>query len=396
MVVDKVGIHQADHRTAQHVCEARAFARELGYPLMVRTSFVLGGRAMSIVFDDEDLESSLTEALAAGPNQAIFMDRFLDDAIEIDVDALCDGHQVCIAGIMQHIEEAGIHSGDSSCVLPSPLLTAVQMDDIRRATRALALELKVVGPLNVQYAIWNGELYIIEANPRCSRTLPFAAKAVGLPLPQLAARLMAGATLAELKVPLDPQPIMWHVKSPVFPFNKFPGEDSLLGPEMKSTGEVMGNALTFGNAFAKAYRATGFKLPTNGTAFISVNDRDKGAAIDIVRDLYLLGFDLIATRGTAEFLQRSGIPVQAIKKLHEGSPNIVDYMREGKVHLVINTPIGKESHHDDRHIRLNATRYHISCQTTLSAARALVQAIRAIKLERLMVHCFQDNVAPGR
>ena len=393
-VIDRLNLKQAEHRTANNAEEARNIAKDLGYPLMVRPSFVLGGRAMSIVFDDEDLESSLRLALGAAPNQEIFLDRFLDDAVELDVDALCDGKEVCIAGVMQHIEETGIHSGDSSCALPSPLLTAVQLTEIRRATRELALELGVVGLLNVQYAIWNEELYIIEANPRCSRTVPFAAKAIGYPLAFMAAQVMAGATLKELKIPANPKPIMWHVKSPVFPFNKFPGEDSLLGPEMKSTGEVMGNALTFGNAFAKAYRATGFKLPKQGTAFISVNDRDKGNAIDIARSIYQLGFDIIATGGTAEFLKRSGIEVNTVRKLHQGGPSILDLIADNKVQLIINTPVGKEGHHDDRYIRLSAMKANVPCITTLSAARALIQAIRAIKSERLTVNCLQDLATP--
>ncbi len=389
-VVDQVGLKQPVNRTANSAEQARRMAGELGYPLMVRPSFVLGGRAMSIVFDDDDLERSLALAMAAVPNQPIYMDRFLDDGIEVDVDALCDGTDVCIAGIMQHIEETGIHSGDSSCVLPSPLLSEEQQQELRDATRSLARRLNVVGMLNVQYAIWNHELYIIEANPRCSRTVPFAAKAIGLPLAELAARVSVGAKLADLGVPLEPEPVMWHVKSPVFPFNKFPGEDSLLGPEMKSTGEVMGNALTFGNAFAKAYRATGFKLPKSGRAFISLNRRDKPAALELARSIYQLGFDLIATVGTGEYLREHGLEVTILRKRYEGSPNIIDYIERREIALVINTPIGKESHHDDRYIRLACTRYQIPCLTTLSAARALVQAIRAIKSERLTVHCLQD------
>nr|MDJ0842565.1 carbamoyl phosphate synthase large subunit [Acidobacteriota bacterium] len=249
--------------------------------------------------------------------------------------------------------------------------------------------------MNVQYAVWNGELYIIEANPRCSRTVPFAAKAIGYPLSNLAAQVMAGARIKELGIPLEPEPVMWHVKSPVFPFNKFPGEDSLLGPEMKSTGEVMGNAFTYGNAFAKAYRATGNKLPKSGAAFISVNDRDKGAAIEIARGLYQLGFDLLATQGTSDFLERAGLDVTPLKKLHQGSPNIVDYLTEKRVDLIINTPVGKESHHDDRYIRLNAIKAGVSCTTTLSAARALIEAIRAIKSERLTVNALQDLETPA-
>lgn len=392
-IVSKVGIHQADHRTAENVDHAREMARELGYPLMVRPSFVLGGRAMSIVFDNDDLENSLKAALEAAPNQAIFIDRFLDNATELDVDALCDGTDVCIAGVMQHIEEAGIHSGDSSCAMPSPSLTPTQLRTIREATRKLAMELGVVGIMNVQYAIWNDLLYIIEANPRCSRTVPYAAKSIGLPIAETAARLMAGAKLADLDFPLDPTPVMWHVKTPVFPFNKLPGEDPVLGPEMKSTGEVMGSANSFGAAFAKAYRATNYELPKEGKMFISVNDKDKPHIVDIARDLYQLGFDLVATSGTAEYLERFGLEVETTHKYHEGGDTIVDRIRRNEIDLVINTPVGKEGHLDDRYIRWEALRHSVACITTLSAARALVSAIRAIKSERMMVHCLQDMIS---
>lgn len=393
-VIQRLGIKQAAHRTAHGLEAARQHATELGYPLMVRPSFVLGGRAMSIVFDEKELEQSLALAMAAGPSQAIFLDRFLDDAVELDVDAISDGESVCITGIMQHIEEAGIHSGDSSCVLPSPLLTATQLETIREATRGLAKSLKVIGLLNVQYAIWNDELYVIEANPRCARTVPFAAKSIGLPLPEIAARVMVGASLTSLNIPLDPKPMMWHVKSPVFPFNKMPGADPILGPEMKSTGEVMGTGHSFGIAYAKAYRACGYELPRKGKAFISVNDRDKAAVVDLARGLYQLEFDLVATEGTAEVLKRHGLEVEVVKKRHEGSPNIAEAIADRQVDLIINTPVGKASHLDDRYLRWEALKWNIPCITTLSAARALVAAIRSIKAERILAHCLQDQVAP--
>jgi len=395
-VTQGLGLKQAVHRTAHGMKEARQCAAELGYPLMVRPSFVLGGRAMSIVFDQEELETSLSLAMAAGPKQAIYLDRFLDDAVELDVDAICDGQSVCIAGIMQHIEEAGIHSGDSSCVLPSPLLTPTQLQTIREATRGLAIKLGVVGLLNVQYALWNDELYVIEANPRCARTVPFAAKSIGYPLPEIAARVMAGASLAELEMPLDPEPLMWHVKSPVFPFNKMPGADPILGPEMKSTGEVMGTGHSFGIAYAKAYRACGYELPRKGIAFISVNDRDKPAVVEIARSLFQLEFDLVATAGTAELLARHGLEVTSVKKRHEGEENIADAIAQGKVDLIINTPIGKASHWDDRYLRWEALKWNIPCVTTISAARALVAAIRSIKAERILAHCLQDQVPHRR
>ncbi len=389
-VIEATNLRQAEHRTANNFEEAQAFAAELGFPLMVRPSFVLGGRAMSIVWDNEDLHQSLHLAMAATPNQPIFIDRFLDDAIELDVDALADGKQVSIIGIMQHIEEAGIHSGDSSCVLPPVALSQNQIEEIKRATRALAENLGVVGLLNVQYAIWRDALYVIEANPRCSRTVPFAAKAIGFPVAEMAARVMAGATIESLGLPLEPEPYMWHVKSPVFPFNKLQGEDPVLGPEMKSTGEVMGSARSFGNAYAKAYRATNYELPREGKAFISVTDSDKQVIAHVARDLYQLGFTLVATSGTARFLRERGVPIEDIAKRHQGSPNIMDAIQNGEIALIINTPVGKESHEDDRYIRFEALRLNVPCITTTSAAKAVVAAIRAIKSERLTADSLQD------
>ncbi|CAM2007330.1 carbamoyl-phosphate synthase large subunit [Acanthopleuribacter pedis] len=389
-VIEATNLRQAENRTANDIEEANAFAKELGFPLMVRPSFVLGGRAMSIVWDQEELDHSLRLAMEATPNQPIFIDRFLDDAIELDVDAMADGKQVSIVGIMQHIEEAGIHSGDSSCVLPPVALSPTQITEIKRATRALAENLGVVGLLNVQYAIWRDELYVIEANPRCSRTVPFAAKAIGFPVAETAARVMAGATLEELNFPLEPEPYMWHVKSPVFPFNKLQGEDPVLGPEMKSTGEVMGSARSFGNAYAKAYRATNYELPREGKAFISVTDSDKQVIAQVARELYQLGFTIVATRGTAQFLRERGVPTEDIAKRHQGSPNIVDAIQGGEIALIINTPVGKESHEDDRYIRFEALRLNVPCITTTSAAMAVVAAIRAIKSERLTADSLQD------
>jgi carbamoyl-phosphate synthase large subunit len=383
-------ILQAEHRMAFTEGEAREMARCIGYPVMVRPSFVLGGRAMAIAFDENQLQRSLAEAFQAMPDQPILLDSFLDDAIEVDVDALSDGEQVLICGVMQHIEAAGIHSGDSSCVLPSPLLTRRQDADLRAITRQLALTLGVRGPLNVQFALFEDRIYVLEANPRCARTVPFAAKACGIPFAALAAELMAGRKLAELWICLDPQPRMWHVKTPVFPFPKMPGEDPITGPEMKSTGEVMGSAMSFGSAFAKAYRAAGAKLPRQGRAFLSVNDRDKGKIAEIGRGLYQLGFDLCATQGTAEVLRAAGLPVELVAKVHQGEPHIAQAIAEGSVALVVNTPIGKHGHVDDRYIRLEAQRCGVPCLTTLSASRAAIEAIRAIKSERLEVFAIQD------
>ncbi|MCB1050832.1 MAG: ATP-grasp domain-containing protein, partial [Acidobacteria bacterium] len=387
---DRLKIRQAEHRIAHGLDDAKVLALEIGYPVMVRPSFVLGGRAMTVAFDERELEESIAKAIEAMPNQPILLDNFLDDAIEVDVDAISDGDAVLICGVMQHIEAAGVHSGDSSCVLPSPLLSKKQDQDLRTITRALATELKILGPLNVQYAIHDDIIYVLEANPRCARTVPFAAKACGLPFAEMTAQIMAGQKLADSNWPMDPQPAMWHVKSPVFPFIKLPGEDPVTGPEMKSTGEVMGSAHSFGSAFAKAYRACGAKLPRSGRVFLSVNDRDKDQIAEIGRGLYQLGFDLVATQGTGKVLKEAGLPVHLVKKVYEGEPNIVQMIRAGEIALVINTPIGKSSHRDDRYIRWEAMRAHVACLTTLSASRALIEAIRAIKSERLEVFALQD------
>ncbi len=390
-LLNRLGIRQAEHGIAFGREQAKKTADRIGYPVMVRPSFVLGGRAMAVVFDETELDQAISDALKAAPNQPILVDRFLDDALEFDVDAVCDGKEVMIAGVMQHIEEAGIHSGDSSCVLPPVLINERVIEELERQAEVLAFELGVSGLINIQFAIHQDDIYVIEANPRCSRTVPFAAKAIGFPVAEIAARVMSGSTLAELDVPLRPKPLMWHVKSPVFPFTKLLGEDPITGPEMKSTGEVMGSSHSLGNAFAKAYRATGAKLPRNGIAFVSVAERDKSSLVDVARGLYQLGFELMATRGTAAHLRDRGLNVIDVAKVHEGTPNIVDQIRSGDVKLIINTPVGRESHHDDRYIRFEAMKAEVPCVTTISAACAVVAAIRAVKSERLDVYALQDN-----
>ncbi|PIE02202.1 MAG: carbamoyl phosphate synthase large subunit [Acidobacteria bacterium] len=389
-LLNELGLKQPKGTIAFSLEEAEQKAKEIGYPVMIRPSFVLGGRAMSIVFDQSELDQAMYNAFEAAGEQPVLIDMFLDDAVEIDVDAISDGTDVLILGVMQHIEETGIHSGDSSCCLPAPILSRSQDRLLREATRKVASALGVVGLINIQFALWNDELYIIEANPRCSRTVPFAAKSTGIPFAQLSAEVIAGRKLKDLVRDLDPAPAMWHVKSPVFPFKKLAGEDPLAGPEMKSTGEVMGVSFSFGNAFAKAYRATGHKLPRGGRAFISVNNRDKKKVLPIAMALYQLGFELCATAGTARFLSQSGLEVEAVTKLHEGGHHIHQRMIDGEIQLVINTPVGKMSHHDDRYIRSTALLYGIPCLTTLTASRALVEGIRAIKSERMLVHCLQD------
>jgi carbamoyl-phosphate synthase large subunit len=333
-----------------------------------------------------------------GPARPVLIDQFLEEATEVDVDALADGTDVVIGGIMEHIEEAGVHSGDSSCVLPPVSLTATVKARIRDYTKRLALALRVVGLMNVQYAIQRDVVYVLEVNPRASRTVPYVSKATGVPLAKVAARLMAGRKLAEVPLPVvqidGVGEIVLHdyhaVKSPVFPFNKFRGVDTILGPEMRSTGEVMGISADFGQAFAKAQLAAGQRLPKQGTLFLSVNDRDKKHVIALGKDLAELGFRLLATRGTAAALRAAGVSAEAVYKVNEGRPNIVDLIKTAKVDLIINTPLGRESFYDEKSIRRAAVRYNIPCITTLSAAHAAARGIRAMLEHGLEVAALQD------
>ncbi len=391
--VNKHNILVPAHGAAVEESDSIDIARRIGYPVVVRPSYVLGGRAMAIVYDEEYLRGYMRNAVEAAPGHPILIDRFLEDAIEIDVDAIADGRDVVIAGVMQHIEEAGIHSGDSTTVIPPYIITQRDQDKIRRRTIELARELKVVGLMNVQYAIYQGDLYVLEVNPRASRTVPYVSKATGVPFARMAAKVMAGKTLRELGLLLEPRVEGYFVKAPVFPFNKFPREDTVLGPEMKSTGEVMGSSPSFGEAYAKALLGAGIRLPLEGTAFISVNDNDKRPlVVQLARDLAHIGFKLIATGGTREFLINHGIDVRLVHKVHDGQrPNIVDRMINREVKLVINTPLGKSAFVDDTYIRKTALQLGITCITTLSAATACVDGIRSLREGTSTIAALQDQ-----
>ncbi|MBZ5503359.1 MAG: carbamoyl-phosphate synthase large subunit [Acidobacteriia bacterium] len=401
-LLDELKIPQPRNATALAPDEAVRAAKEIGLPVLVRPSYVLGGRAMVIAYDLKTVEDYVIQAAQIGttsdPKRPILIDQFLEDATEVDVDALADGEDVVIAGIMEHIEEAGIHSGDSSCVLPAVTLKPAVLEQIRSYTSRLARALNVVGLMNVQYAIQRDTVYVLEVNPRASRTIPYVSKATGVPLAKVAARLMTGRKLKDLHLPvIETNGVkelavrdFYAVKSPVFPFNKFRGVDTILGPEMRSTGEVMGVSSTFGLAFAKAQLAAGQRLPLEGTVFISVNDHDKRHVASVAKELATAGLKIIATRGTATALTRAGIEVEGVYKVNEGRPNIVDLIKTGKVHLVINTPLGRESFYDEKSIRRAAIRYNVPCITTLSAASAAARGIRAMAGHAPDVAALQD------
>jgi carbamoyl-phosphate synthase large subunit len=393
-LLEELQITQPASGTATSRREAREVATSIGFPVVVRPSYVLGGRAMAIVYDTSALDRYMTYAVDASPEHPILVDKFLEDAFEFDVDAIADASgAVVIGGIMEHIEEAGIHSGDSSCVVPPFICPERHLQTIREHTRRIAAALKVVGLMNVQYAIKDDVVYVLEVNPRASRTVPYLSKAAGVSLAKVAARVMAGRTLAELGFLEDLQVAGVFVKSPVFPFVRFPGVDTILGPEMKSTGEVMGGSSSFGAAFAKAQLAVGQRLPEEGTAFVSVNNNDKAKLVPIARDLVDLGFRLIATRGTAAYLRAYGLDVDVIFKVNEGRPNVADEILNRKVDLVVNTPLGRESFFDDRAVRRAAMMYQVPCITTLTGAQAAVSAIRALRQQGLVVHALQDYYA---
>jgi carbamoyl-phosphate synthase large subunit len=397
-LLEELRIPQPRNGTALVPEEAARVAGEIGLPVLVRPSYVLGGRAMVIAYDVNTVQEYVAQAALMGPARPVLIDQFLEEATEVDVDALADGADVVIGGIMEHIEEAGVHSGDSSCVLPPFSLSPKVLETIREYTKRLALALKVVGLMNVQYAIQRDNVYVLEVNPRASRTVPYVSKATGVPLAKVAARLMVGRRLADMKLPIvhhnGVAEIAVHdfyaVKSPVFPFNKFRGVDTILGPEMRSTGEVMGISIDYGQAFAKAQLAAGQKLPSTGTVFISVNDRDKRSIGSMGSELASLGFKLVATRGTSAALHAAGVPCEEVFKVNEGRPNIVDLIKTGKISLVINTPLGRESFYDEKSIRRAAIRYNIPCITTLSAAEAAVRGIHALVELKREVSCLQD------
>ena len=375
-LIDRLGIKPPPYGSAMSADEAVEVASDVGYPLLVRPSFVLGGRAMEICYSREDLDAYLEHNVQASPEHPLLLDRFLENAIEVDVDALCDGEEVCVAGIMQHVEEAGVHSGDSACVIPPMSIGDEMLDEIREATSAIALELGVIGLINIQFAIAEGGLYVIEANPRASRTVPFVSKAIGSPLAKLATRIMLGEKLADLELP-ESNGSHVSVKEAVLPFARFQGADSVLGPEMKSTGEVIGIAPDFPSAFGKAQAAAGVALPDNGTVFISVTDTDKPAATQLAARFHDLGFDVVSTGGTAQAISRMGVPVEKINKIAEGSPHVIDLIGEGRCDLVINTPTGSGARADGYEIRSTAIRHGIPSLTTMTGASAAVRAIIA-------------------
>ncbi|MFQ6132575.1 MAG: carbamoyl-phosphate synthase large subunit [Armatimonadota bacterium] len=390
-LLDKLGLVQAANDTATSVDEAKRIAERIGYPVVVRPSYVLGGRAMEIVFEEESLDEYMSGAVEASPERPVLIDKFLEDAVEVDVDAVADGERCVIGGIQEHIEEAGIHSGDSASVLPAFSLAEDEVQLIRQNTHALARELGVVGLLNVQYAIKNDVLYVLEVNPRASRTVPFVSKAIGVPLAKLAARVMAGRTLKELGFTREFETEHVAVKYPVFPFAKLAVVDTLLGPEMKSTGEVMGIDSDFGAAFAKAYIAAGNELPLRGRVFISVKNQDKRHIIFIAKKLVDMGFRICATAGTARVLRRNRIEPMLVHRVSdEGSPNVLDLIREGEIQLVINTPTGKIPVEDQSRIRREALLHNVACITTLMGAMAAVNAIEALQRGDITVRPLQE------
>ena len=374
----RMEIAHPPYGTAHSAEEAALIAEDVGFPLLVRPSYVLGGRAMEICYSADQLAHYLERHVKADQKHPLLLDRFLEDAIEVDVDALCDGETCIVAGIMQHVEEAGVHSGDSACVIPPMSLGEAMLGEIERTTRQLALELGVIGLINIQYAVAGGRLYVIEANPRASRTVPFVSKAIGAPLAKLACRLMLGEPLAAIELPTMHNGHV-SVKEAVMPFARFAGADAVLGPEMKSTGEVMGIAEDFPTAFGKAQAAAGVSLPEAGTVFFSVTDADKAAATGLAIRFHDLGFELIATRGTAQAIRRMGIPVEAINKIGEGSPHVVDYIRTGQVDMVVNTPTGSGARSDGYEIRSAAVRHGVPCITTMTGATAASRAIVAAR-----------------
>jgi carbamoyl-phosphate synthase large subunit len=389
-----LGVPQPASGTAVSREEARAVADRVGYPVVVRPSYVLGGRGMAIVFDGGALDRYMTGAVDVSHDRPVLIDRFLEDAFEFDVDAVADGTgAVVIGGIMEHIEEAGIHSGDSSCVVPPFMVAERHLVTIREYTRRIARALKVVGLMNIQYAIKDDVVYVLEVNPRSSRTVPYIAKATGVPMAKIAARVSAGRTLAELGLVEDLQAAGVFVKSPVFPFMRFPGVDTILGPEMKSTGEVMGGSDNFGAAFGKAMMGAGQRLPDSGCVFISVNNSDKPTVLPIARDLAELGFTLAATRGTAAFLRAHGLDVEVMFKVNEGRPNVADHLVNRSIDVVINTPLGRDSFFDDRAVRRAATMAQVPCITTLTGASAALSAIKALRSQALTVRSLQDYYA---
>ena len=394
-LLHKLDLRQPESETAMSVEEAAAAAGRIGYPVMVRPSYVLGGRAMEIVYDEDSIRNYMERAVKASPDHPILVDKYLNDAIEVDVDAVSDGETVIVGGVMEHIEEAGIHSGDSACSLPPYSLGAEIVEEIKRQTKALAKELEVVGLMNVQFAVKKNDIYILEVNPRGSRTVPFVSKATGVPLAKIAAKVMAGRTLKELGLTAEKSIKHIAVKEAVFPFDKFPGVDTILGPEMKSTGEVMGIDEDFGRAFAKSQIAVNNRIPLSGKIVISIRDEDKPGICDIVRRLYEAGFSVIATRGTAAFLDNKGIPVEVINKVAEGRPHIVDLIKNKEIVFVINTVSGAQAQKDSLSIRRSALQYGVPYTTTVAGARAVIYAIESLKKKKISIKSIQEYHREG-
>jgi carbamoyl-phosphate synthase large subunit len=392
VLVEQLGLSQPANGTALDLDQALRAARRIGFPVLVRPSYVLGGRAMEIVYDETALDRYMRWALEVSPGKPVLIDKFLEDAIEVDVDCISDGRRTIIGGVMQHIEEAGIHSGDSACVIPPHSLSAYTVEEIKRQTRELARELNVKGLMNVQFAITReGVVYVLEVNPRASRTIPFVSKAIGVPLARYASLVMVGTTLDELGLFEESTPRHFSVKESVFPFNKFPGVDIILGPEMRSTGEVMGVDDSFPMAFAKSQLAAGAPLPRSGMVFLSVADQDKAAVVPIARALSEMGYRLLSTSGTAIALREAGVRVESVAKLQEGRPNVIDYMKNNQIALVINTPSGKGARTDEGKIRAAAVAHGVTSITTLAGAHAAVEACRALREQQLTVSALQDR-----
>jgi len=387
-LVQTLELKQPANATARTEAEAVKLAEQVGYPLIVRPSYVLGGRAMEVVFNVDDLKVYMSEAVKVSHDSPVLLDRFLDQAVEVDVDAICDGENVLIGGIMEHIEQAGVHSGDSSCSLPPYALSKELQDELRRQTEKMARALKVVGLMNVQFAIQNGSVYVLEVNPRASRTVPFVSKAIGRPLAKIAAKVMAGDSLRNQHALTERVPPFYSVKEAVFPFAKFPEADPILGPEMKSTGEVMGTGRTFGEAYAKAQAGSGVTLPTSGVCLISVRERDKPGAVELARKLKARGFELVATEGTAKMIEAAGIACRRALKVREGRPHIVDMIKNGEIQLIVNTTEGKQAMRESRSIRREAVARKVTYYTTLSAAHATCDALD--HLNEVEVNRLQD------
>ncbi|HEX3421688.1 MAG TPA: ATP-grasp domain-containing protein [Candidatus Udaeobacter sp.] len=389
-MLDKLRLRQTPNGSAKSTKEAVAIAKKIGYPVLVRPSFVLGGRAMELVYTETDLRRYMTNAIEVTPDRPVLIDRFLEDAIEVDVDCISDGETTVIGAIMEHIEEAGIHSGDSACVIPTFSLSQKVLDDISSATKAMARELNVCGLMNVQFAVKGDDVYVLEVNPRASRTVPFVSKAIGVPLAKLAAKVMTGKSLRDLGFTKEIVPKHFSVKEAVFPFLRYEGLDISLGPEMKSTGEVMGIDVDLGLAYAKSQMAAPPPLPKRGRVFISVKDADKEAIIPVAREYLELGFEIVSTGGTAETLTKARIKVTKVFKIHEGRPNVLDRIKNGDINFIINTPSGKIPREHEVVIRNAALAAKIPIMTTVRAALASANGIRSLQKRKVQVRTLQE------